>query len=76
MKAELKFEFDPENGDEMSKIKTLQNAENYKLALWDIDQKLRSELKYSELSEEVYDALDKIRSFLHETLNQYGLDLY
>lgn len=76
MKAELKFEYDTENYDQLREIKTLQNAQAFKGILWDIDQKLREQLKYNnELSESAYVALEEIRSFLYECLRENNVDL-
>jgi hypothetical protein len=46
------------------------------MLVWDLDQHLRSELKYNDaITGDVYEALDKIRKHLHELKNESGLTL-
>ena len=62
--------------DEEEDLLTAINGYKYKLALWYLDQFLRSELKYNaELTEEQYDYAEKIREKLYELLNDYNLQL-
>lgn len=76
MKAVLKFYYDTENYDQLRELKTMQNGQTYKSILWDVDQKLRGELKYNDgLTEEAYKALEDIRSFLHQCLQDHNVDL-
>lgn len=76
MKAVLTFEYDTENYDEVRDIKVLQNAQAFKSILWDIDVKLREQLKYnSELSEDAHKHLQEIRSYLWDCLKEHNLDL-
>ena len=75
MKAELKFEYDTEDSSQVDEIKMLQNASTYKTILWEIDQYLRSRIKYEEISEEVGDALQLVRDKLHEELNEHNITM-
>lgn len=73
-KAILEFDLtDPDDlASHMRAVKSLDLA----LALWDIDQHLRSKLKYDEtLSQEVYDSLDAAREKLYEIMNSRGISL-
>lgn len=68
-KAILEFDL-PE---ETIEYRLAVNAGNYHAVLWDIDQYLRSKLKYGELTSEQYDALDKTREELHDLMNTYNV---
>jgi hypothetical protein len=48
----------------------------WKLAMWDIDQHLRSELKYNDnIEANVYDTLEKLRDEIRDILEGYGIQL-
>jgi hypothetical protein len=49
------------------------NADNYHAVLWDIDQYLRSKLKYGGLTSEQYDVLDKTREELRDLMNTHNV---
>jgi hypothetical protein len=52
------------------------NGYKFKLALWDLDQFLRSELKYNDkLTQEQYDYAEMLRDKLHEFINDYNVAL-
>lgn len=74
-KAILEFDLnEPEDRDEHSRmIKSLDLV----IALWEIDQYLRSQTKYAPdtMSDEVYDALDKARSEFYRILNEHNISL-
>lgn len=63
--------------EERKEFEVAFKASNYKSALWDIDQYLRSELKYSELSEEEYKAFSRIRKKVWDIAsdNEVQIDL-
>jgi hypothetical protein len=65
--------------DTVEEAEDIQNALNgykWKLAMWDLDQMLRGYVKYDEnLSEDKYDAYDKVRELIRETLADYGLNI-
>jgi len=80
MKAVL--EFDLETQEDRYEHDCAINGTKYKLALIDLDNKLRSLVKYDCL-EDANDphglkqiAYDHARSLLFEALEQYGLDLH
>lgn len=52
MKAILEFDLPEENDDFQSAI----NGHKYKAAHWELHQRLSSEMKYKELSDETYQA--------------------
>jgi hypothetical protein len=52
------------------------NGYKFKLALWDLDQFLRSELKYNDkLTAEQYDYAEMLREKLREILNDYQIQI-
>jgi hypothetical protein len=69
MKAILEFDLPEENEDFQAAI----NGHNYKSAIWDFDQLLRSEMKYKELSDDTYQAYKWCRSELRKILEQDNL---
>jgi len=72
--AKVTLEFDPiEDRDDME---SAINGWKWKMLVWDLDQHLRSELKYNpSITGDVYDAVEKIRKHLHELKNDSGLTL-
>jgi hypothetical protein len=69
MKAILEFDLPEENADFKSAI----NGHNYKNAIWDFDQMLRSEMKHKELSDETYQAYKWCREQLRKILEEDNL---
>ena len=69
MKAILEFYLPEENYDFQAAI----NGHNYKSAIWEFDQLLRSEMKYKELSSETYNAYEWCREELRKILEQDNL---
>ena len=71
-KITLEYDFNEERDDMESAI----NGWKWKMVVWDLDQHLRSELKYNEkITGDVYIALEKLRDKLHQFKNEYGLML-
>ena len=69
-KVTLEFDFDEDRDDMESAI----NGWKWKMLVWDLDQHLRSELKYNDkIAGEVYEAVEKIREKLHELKSESGL---
>lgn len=71
-KAILEFDLSEPEDEEAHKraVKSLDLV----LALWDIDQYLREQVKYNEsLSKEAYDALDKAREEFYNILNKRNI---
>ena len=67
---------------EFDSIEEAQDARNaidgwkWKHSMWELDQWLRSEIKYKEgLSQETYDAYDKLREKIREILDDNGLNI-
>jgi hypothetical protein len=72
--AKVILEFDP--FEDKYEMESALNGAKWRGLLWDLDQYLRSELKYNDkLNEEAYDAVEKIREKLHELKNDEGLTL-
>lgn len=65
------------NGDEEAEdARTALDGYKWKLAMWDLDQHLRAEVKYNEkLPEDVADAYDSVREKVREILESYNLNL-
>jgi hypothetical protein len=52
------------------------HASDYKMVLWDLNQKLRSKLKYDPtLDDSSAAAYQDARDMLHELLNDYGVSI-
>ena len=72
MKAILEFNL-PEDNEEFTMA---TKVSSYSVALWEISQFLRSEIKYNEqLSEDAYDQVVKIREKFHDILNDNNISL-
>ena len=72
--AKVILEFDP--SEEREDMESAINGWKWKMLVWDLDQHLRSELKYNDsVTGEVYEALEKIRERLHELKTDSGLTL-
>lgn len=67
----LKFKL-PEERDE---FEVAQKAADYKIALFELDQWLRSRIKYHDLSTEHQDILQSVRDELHRITVDSGLDV-
>ena len=62
--------------DDENDLLTAINGYKFKLALWQLDQFLRSEMKYNDkLTEEQYDYAEIIRNKLHEFINDFNVTL-
>ena len=73
--AKVILEFDPiEDREDME---SAINGWKWKMLVWELDQHLRSELKYNpdKLTNETYEALEKLREKLHELKSESGLSL-
>lgn len=73
MKAIL--EFDLNEPEDVVAHKRAVKALDLILALWDMDQYLRSQTKYApdSMSSEVWDALADVREKLHEIKTEYNI---
>lgn len=62
--------------DEEDELLTALQGYKYKLALWDLDQFLRGEMKHNDLlTAEEYNYAEVLREKLHEILNDYHIAL-
>jgi hypothetical protein len=68
MKATLTFDKEDELMDAV-------NGYKYKLALWDLNQFLRSEIKHADLPTEEHYYAEKVREKLYDLINDYNLNL-
>lgn len=72
--AKAILEFDLNEPDDVEAHKRVVKSLDLTLALWDIEQYLRSQVKYNEsLSKEAYDALDKARGEFYDILNKRNI---
>ena len=69
MKAVLEFTLPEQNNEFQAAV----NGLNYKSAIYDFDQLLRSEMKYKELSEDTYKAYEYCRKELRKILEEDNL---
>ena len=68
------FEFDSQ--EESEDIRTALDGYKYKLVIWDLDQHLRSEIKYNDkLPSEIAEAFEDLREKLREFLNDYNVNI-
>lgn len=71
MEAILKFNL-PEDREDFD---LACKASNYSHALWEIDDWLRGELKYSELSDETYKSFEIVRKKLWQIASENNIQL-
>ena len=71
--AELILKF---NEDELEDARTALDGWKWKMAMWELDQWLRGEIKYNEkLSEETDEAYQAIRDKIREILHDSNLNI-
>lgn len=74
--AKAILEFDLNEPSDVEAHKRAVKSLDLCLALWDIEQYLRSQTKYNEqLTQEAYDALEKARKEYYEILGKHGVSL-
>ena len=62
--------------EEAEDARTALDGYKWKLAMWDLDQHLRSEVKYNEnISGETDDAYEAVREKIREILGSYNINL-
>lgn len=78
MKAILEFDLNDFDNDDRSSFEDAVNGTKWKLAMWELDQWLRSQYKYmsdEDYKEGAYEAYEKSREKLYEIINNDGLKL-
>ena len=75
MKVTIEYEF-----EEQDDAKVALDGYKWKLAMWDLDQLLRSATKYGsferrEATSEEQNMAEKLRDAIREILNEYNLNL-
>jgi hypothetical protein len=73
MKAIL--EFDLNEPDDREDHKRAVKVNGLYVAIWEFDQYLRTQIKYTEQTQEVYDKLDEVRETLHNKLAEHEWNL-
>jgi hypothetical protein len=76
MKMILEYDCEEESDD----ARTALDGYKWKMAMWDLDQLLRTATKYGsfelrDATPEEVDMADKIREFIREILNEHNLNL-
>jgi hypothetical protein len=72
MKGILEFDL----RDDQKEFETAINADKYKSVIWELDQYLRSEIKYNDkLSNDTITAFELIRDKIREQLNDYSISI-
>lgn len=61
------------NAYDQSEVEAYSHLHGYMAMLWDIEQKLRSDDKWGEFSEPVYEYIDKFREFFYDLKSSYHL---
>jgi hypothetical protein len=61
--------------DEQHELELCINASKWYSIVWDYSEYLRTKIKYDELSDDAYKAIEEAREKLHELLNNEGLKL-
>jgi hypothetical protein len=61
--------------DEQHELELCINASKWYSIVWDYSEYLRTKLKYDELSDDAYKAIEEAREKLHELLNDEGLKI-
>ncbi len=78
MKGILEFDLNDFENDDRTSFQDAVNATKWRLAMWELDQWLRTQYKYmpdEDYKEGAYEAYEKSREKLYEILNQEGLKL-
>lgn len=70
MKVTIEF-----NDEERDDLQTALDGYKWKLVAWDMSQKFREYLKYTELTDEEYAIVEKIKGDFFEFLDDYNLKL-
>lgn len=75
MKALLEFNLD-DTDDKMAHLRAVKSLD-MALALWAMDEYLRSGIKYApdSMPSEAYGMLQEVRDKLHKTMSKYSIDL-
>jgi len=69
MKATITF-------DDEDDLRTALDGYKWKLVAWDLDQEMRSLLKYDDtITDEKWEQVEELRTKLREIINDYNLNL-
>jgi hypothetical protein len=77
MKAILEFDFDKEDSDDRIQFQDAVDGTKWKLAMWELDQWLRAQIKYAPdtMSDDTHKTLQECRDKLHYILSDNNLNL-
>ena len=67
--------FDLTNPEGERRLRECLDAPRVKLVLWHLNEWLRSEVKYQELSDDVVDTLNVVRSEIIDLCDEYNVNL-
>jgi hypothetical protein len=61
--------------EEQHELELCINASKWYSVVWDYSEYLRTKIKYDELSDDAYKAIEEVREKLYELLNDEGLKI-
>jgi hypothetical protein len=73
--AKAILEFDLSDPDDRADHQKSVKATDAFLALWDISQLFRKQLKYGDLDQATYNKIEAMSEDFYDTLNQYGISM-
>lgn len=71
--SEIILKFD--GREEADDARTALDGYKWKLVAWDMSQKFREYMKYTELTDEEYEIVDNLNNYFFATLEDYNLKL-
>jgi len=76
MRARLTILYNPSCPQETQEIDDMRHASDFKMIIWDIQQKLREIEKHGDHSKlTAYDVIDEVNQLIREELTSKGLTL-
>lgn len=66
--------YNPDNPYDARRFQDMLNGSKYKGVLYEIDQDLRTKIKYGEYSDKEYELLEELRTKLWDLLRESNLD--
>ena len=73
--AEILIKLNPDDLDDRDKLELMQHGWKFRSCLFELDQYLRSRLKYEDLTSEVAENLQQARDRLWEIIEEHGVEL-
>ena len=73
--AKAILEYDLTDSDDRLDHQKAVKANDAFIALWDISQQFRSELKHGNLDTNTFNKIEKMSSVFYDTLQRYGINI-